>query len=134
MIQRKLEENEVENRQVFAQSLVHIMFEVLPEVMMNQFGNYLCQKLIEVCSVSALKQLVKAVVPSLVEISMDLHGTRCIQTLVEVLGQQPSELHHEILAIGSEMSQCIFDLSTHPNGNHVIQAFLLTFKATDAPE
>ena len=54
------------------------MFEVLPEVMMNQFGNYLCQKLIEVCSVSALQQLVKAVVPQLVEISMDLHGTRCI--------------------------------------------------------
>ena len=32
------------------------------------------------------------------------------------------------------MSQYIFDLSTHPNGNHVIQAFLLTFKASDAPE
>ena len=32
------------------------------------------------------------------------------------------------------MSQYIFDLSTHPNGNHVIQAFLLTFKATDEPE
>ena len=54
MIQRKLEENEVGNREVFAACLVHIMFEVLPEVMMNQFGNYLCQKLIEVCSVSAL--------------------------------------------------------------------------------
>lgn len=54
MIQRKLEENEVEQRDIFAASLVHIMFEVLPEVMMNQFGNYLCQKLIEVCSVPAL--------------------------------------------------------------------------------
>ena len=72
--------------------------------------------------------------PSLVEISMDLHGTRCIQTLVEVLGAQPAALHNEILMIGSEMSQYIFDLSTHPNGNHVIQAFLLTFKASDEPE
>ena len=78
MVQRKLEENEAEKREVFAASLVHIMSEVLPEVMMNQFGNYLCQKLIEVCSVDSLKLLVKAVVPSLVDISMDLHGTRCI--------------------------------------------------------
>ena len=54
MVQRKLEENEVEKREIFAACLVHIMFEVLPEVMMNQFGNYLCQKLIEVCAVPAL--------------------------------------------------------------------------------
>jgi len=51
-----------------------------------------------------------------------------------VLGRNPGALHHEILAIGAEMSQYIFDLSTHPNGNHVIQAFLLTFKASDTPE
>lgn len=42
MVQRKLEDNEAEKRDVFAASLVHIMYEVLPEVMMNQFGNYLC--------------------------------------------------------------------------------------------
>ena len=65
---------------------------------------------------------------------MDLHGTRAIQTLVEVLGSQPAAFHHEILALGAEMSQYIFDLSTHPNGNHVIQAFLLTFKASETPE
>ena len=51
-----------------------------------------------------------------------------------MLGAEPSALHNEILAIGSEMSQYIFDLSTYPNGNHVIQAFLLTFKASDQPE
>ena len=36
--------------------------------------------------------------------------------------------------MGAEMSQYIFGLSTHPNGNHVIQEFLLTFKASDTPE
>lgn len=102
--------------------------------MINQFGNYLCQKLIEVCPVSALKLLINAIIPSLVEISMDLHGTRVIQALVEMLGHEPAALHNEILAIGSEMSHYIFELSTHPNGNHVIQAFLLTFKASEQPE
>lgn len=110
------------------------MVDILPDVMTNQFGNYLCQKLIEVAPTSSLKQLVQACLSSVVEVSMDLHGTRAIQTLVEVLGREPAALHQEILAIGSEMSHYIFDLSTHPNGNHVIQAFLLTFKASDTPE
>ena len=74
----------------------------------------------EVCPVPALKLLINAIIPSLVEISMDLHGTRVIQALVEMLGHEPTALHNEILAIGSEMSHYIFELSTHPNGNHVI--------------
>ena len=65
---------------------------------------------------------------------MDLHGTRAIQTLVGVLGRHQDVLRSEILALGSGMSHYIFDLSTHPNGNHVIQEFLLTFKASDTPE
>lgn len=65
---------------------------------------------------------------------MDLHGTRVIQTLVEFLGKHPVAMQHEILAIGSQMSQCIYDLATHSNGNHVIQEFLLTFKSSDKPE
>ena len=65
---------------------------------------------------------------------MDLHGTRVIQTLVESLAIDTAALHNEILAIGALMSEYIFDLSTHSNGNHVIQAFLLTFKASDKPE
>jgi len=65
---------------------------------------------------------------------MDLHGTRAIQTLVEVLGKHPVALQNEILAVASEMSQCIFDLVTNSNGSHVIQEFLLTFKASDKPD
>jgi hypothetical protein len=136
MIQRKLEDNFAEKTRegAFAAGILHVMHDILPDVMTNQFGNYLCQKLIEVCPTASLKQLVHAVLPSVVEISMDLHGTRVIQTLVEVLGREPAALHHQILAMGAEMSQYIFDLSTHPNGNHVIQAFLLTFKASETPE
>ena len=38
------------------------------------------------------------------------------------------------MALGREMSQYIFDLAVHPNGNHVVQAFLLTFRASEKPE
>ena len=41
--------------------------------------------------------------PSIVEISMDIHGTRAIQTLIEVLGKDPKTYHDEILEIGGEL-------------------------------
>ena len=74
----------------FCTALVDSMLDILPDVMTNQFGNYLCQKLVEVCSVSSLRKIVHATLPSLVEVSMDLHGTRVIQTLVETIGKDPA--------------------------------------------
>ena len=119
MIQKKLEEKSAVKgeSESFAAALIHVMLEIMTDVMTNQFGNYLCQKLIEVAPVASIKQLVHSCLPYIIEVSMDLHGTRAIQTLVEVLGKEPAALHHEILALGAEMSHYIFDLSTHPNGN-----------------
>ena len=52
---------------------------------------------------------------------MDNHGTRVIQTLIEVLGKHVVYLHDVIMLIISELDQNIFEMSTHANGNHVIQ-------------
>ena len=136
MIQKMLEENFASKgkNSPFSAGLTHVIRDIMPSIMTNQFGNYLCQKLIEVSSVASFKMIVKACLPSLVEVAMDLHGTRVIQTMVETLGQDTATMHDEILMVGAEMSQYIFDLSTHSNGNHVIQAFLLTFKASDTPD
>ena len=35
--------------------------------------------------------------------------------------------------IGRELEHFIFELSTHPNGNHVLQSYLMTFKASNMP-
>ena len=68
------------------------MLPFAAEVMTNQFGNYLCQKLIEVSAPATLKKLVATVLPAVVEVSMDIHGTRVIQTLVETLGANEAVL------------------------------------------
>jgi len=80
MMQKKLEEKYADKSDsgVFAAALVHCMLDILPDVMTNQFGNYLCQKLIEVAPIPSLKQLVQVCLSSVVEVSMDLHGTRAI--------------------------------------------------------
>ena len=57
MIQKKIEENSSSKKWVtaFAGALIYCMLDILPEAMTNQFGNYLCQKLIEVSSVETIK-------------------------------------------------------------------------------
>jgi hypothetical protein len=56
-----------------------------PELMSDPFGNYLCQKLFEVCNDAQRTELVRIVAPNLVQISLNQHGTRAVQKLLEHL-------------------------------------------------
>ena len=60
------------------QCLVHFMLPILASVMDNQFGNYLCQKVIEVADPATLGLIVKQILDSVVDISLNLHGTRAV--------------------------------------------------------
>lgn len=82
MIQQKLE---AQNSPDFVPALVAALKSQFADVMSNQFGNYLCQKIIEVSSVSELAQIVDAVLPSAISISLSVHGTRAMQSLVEMI-------------------------------------------------
>jgi hypothetical protein len=54
------------------------MLPILPSVMTNQFGNYLCQKIIEMADSDALHKIVMSVLGQIVDISLNIHGTRAI--------------------------------------------------------
>jgi hypothetical protein len=43
---------------IFLKCLVHFMLPIIADVMDNQFGNYLCQKIIEVAGSSTLQVIV----------------------------------------------------------------------------
>ena len=134
MIQKKLDELKDKTLLCnFTSALVDSLLELLPDCMMNQFGNYLCQRIIDVCSINDIKKIINAIIPALVEICMDNHGTRVIQTLIEVMRKHYVHLNNEIFMIVNELDQNIFEMTTHANGNHVIQQFLLVFKASDKP-
>ena len=115
VLQRKLESNnEYITRIVFSQTLLHF-----PELMVHPFGNYLCQKMIEVCTESQLKMLIDLISPQLFDLSLDPHGTRVVQKIIEVFGQTDC-IPQVIAALESHTPQLITDL----NGNHVVQRFL----------
>lgn len=94
-------------------------FERINELMTDPFGNYLCQKLIDSCGNDRRMQIVSKVSEDLVAISLNIHGTRVVQKLVEVI-DTPDEI--EILV--ESLRQSVVTLTKDLNGNHVIQRCL----------
>jgi len=54
------------------------MMPIINDVMVDQFGNYLCQKIIEVADPQSLATIVDQLVSQLVDISLNVHGTRAV--------------------------------------------------------
>ncbi|KAI3618499.1 hypothetical protein CBS9595_002862 [Malassezia furfur] len=114
-LQKKLEEN------VPAQCdlIFRETFPYFAELMTDPFGNYLCQKLLEYCTDAQRDQIVDAIAPDLVTISLNMHGTRAVQKTIDFLST-PAQTQTIIAALRRNVVTLIKDL----NGNHVIQKCL----------
>lgn len=58
------------------------------ELMMDPFGNYLCQKLCECCDDNQRGCILHSVVPHISAVSCDVHGTRSMQRLIESIANR----------------------------------------------
>jgi len=66
-------------KQIFSEVKQHLVF-----LMVDPFGNYLFQKLIEHADDDARSTILKSVAPQLIPASLNPHGTRAVQTLLAV--------------------------------------------------
>lgn len=85
----------------------------------DPFGNYLCQKLLEHCDDDRRLRIVQTVAGDLVNISLNMHGTRAVQKLIEFL-TTTEQIRITTAALNTNAVTLIKDL----NGNHVIQKCL----------
>ncbi|KAH7518065.1 hypothetical protein FEM48_Zijuj09G0131000 [Ziziphus jujuba var. spinosa] len=91
----------------------------LHDLMVQQFGNYLIQKLIEVVNANQLSEILVSVISNeqrFKEVCIDEHGTRVVQKLLGYL-KVPEQ---QFLAM-SAVSRITVALTKSSNGNHVIQ-------------
>lgn len=88
-------------------------------MVLDPFGNYLCQKLLEHCDDQKRLVIVQNVADELVSISLNMHGTRAVQKMIEYL-TTPEQIKIATAALNSNAVLLIKDL----NGNHVIQKCL----------
>ena len=112
------------------------------ELMTDPFGNYLCQKLLEYSTDEQRNVICESVAQDLVNISLNMHGTRAVQKMIDFLSTRRqasvtpvnmispftgvlwtdcrAQIHSIILALSLHVVVLIKDL----NGNHVIQKCL----------
>lgn len=112
-LQKKLEDGDPKHRDmIFNETYGHF-----PELMTDPFGNYLCQKLLEYSTEEQRSAIIDSVANDLVGISLNMHGTRAVQKMVDFLAQprQPKQIRTLILALSMNVVALIKDL----NGNHV---------------
>jgi hypothetical protein len=100
---------------------------ILRSRLLDPFGNYLCQRLLEFTNDDQRTVLVKTAAPRLVEIALNQHGTRALQKMIEFVST-PEQVETIVHALESKVVELIQDL----NGNHVIQKCLNRLKAEDA--
>ena len=75
------------HRVAFTKCLIHHILPIIAHVMINQFGNYLCQRIMEEAEVSDIKKIVDEIHDKLVDIALNVHGTRVIQILITRLSE-----------------------------------------------
>ncbi|XP_076959572.1 putative pumilio homolog 7, chloroplastic [Bidens hawaiensis] len=111
------EENPKHVEMVFNETIGHVN-----ELMVNPFGNYLIQKLLEVCNEEQRMCVLMEVTREpreLVRISLNTHGTRAVQKLIETV-----KLGKQIKMVVAALEPGFLALIKDLNGNHVIQRCL----------
>ncbi|KAL2343792.1 hypothetical protein Fmac_005077 [Flemingia macrophylla] len=124
-LQKMFDEGTLEDVQVIFNEIIdHVV-----ELMMNPFGNYLMQKLLDVCNEEQRMQILQIITQEpgeLVRISLNTHGTRVVQKLIETLKTR-QQISLAISALEPGFLALIKDL----NGNHVVQRCLLCLSNED---
>ena len=87
------------------------VFDHMNELMTDPFGNYLCQKLIEHCNESQRFAIIQKVAPDLVAISLNMHGTRAVQKLIETIST-PKEVELVIGALRASVVTLVKDINS----------------------
>ncbi|KAK8668828.1 hypothetical protein V6N13_106274 [Hibiscus sabdariffa] len=118
-----------EGSQLDVQIIFKEIIDHVVELMMNPFGNYLMQKLLEVCNEEQRVQILLMVTEEpgeLVKISLNTHGTRVVQKLIETL-----KTRQQISLVISALEPGFLSLIKDLNGNHVVQRCLQCLSSED---
>ncbi|GFE54635.1 pumilio-family RNA binding repeat containing protein [Babesia ovis] len=122
MLQKMLETNDP----IVLETILQGVMDNLIELMTDPFGNYLCQKLMTLCSHERLNEMIELAGDTLINVALNMHGTRALQKLIEVI-DDPVQIQRLTQILSLAVDRLITDL----NGNHVIQKCLSTLSPED---
>lgn len=120
-LQKKIDEEIQKGNLGFCEELLNVLTEFFAVLMVDQFANYLCQKLIKVAKPPQIDKILTVIQHDFVKIAMDQHGTRPLQKLLDNLYPLSTE---RSLMLSLAIRNNIYELSVNIHGNHVVQTCL----------
>lgn len=99
--------------------LVNDIGQDFPRIMIDNYGNYFCQRLLSSCSGEQRVQILKLIEHEFITICIDKRGTHAIQTILDTLS-----IPEEETIIKKCLNGKVFELSIDSQGTHVIQKLL----------
>ncbi|KAL7685207.1 putative armadillo-like helical, pumilio domain-containing protein [Plasmopara halstedii] len=84
-----------EDRTDLCEVIYHESLDHLAEMMVDPFGNYLFQKLLERVKETQRLVIIRRVSSNLVAAALNLHGTRSVQKVVEVCALSPNVIEND---------------------------------------
>lgn len=121
-LQKRIDENVVASRLARVANFEVIFKEVHPllyELIIDPFGNYLVQKLVDYCSETDLDLMLEILQNNLFLVSINQHGTRALQKVIDHMSNG-----HQLALLMKGLKPYIIELIKDLNGNHVIQKIL----------
>ena len=120
-LQKKIDEEIQKKDFVFCEDLLNVLIDYFPALMVNQFANYLCQKLIKIAKPAQIDRILSTIHNDFVRVAMDQHGTRPLQKLLDKIYPLTNE---RSAFLSSAVKDNIYELSVNIHGNHVVQTCL----------
>ena len=134
-LQKKIEEKQNEFTAKLYEQIKNNLFEIIND----QYGNYVIQKLVEHCDKKIISLMLKKLYFAnngdnnfknyLYEISINPYGTRALQKMLDNLGNNMTDEDINILLKFSQGN--IYQMMKDINGNHVIQSIIENIKNKD---
>jgi len=124
LLQQSLDEDGAEA----ATAIFNESLPFLADTMTDPFGNYLFQKILEKINDGERLILVQTVATRLVNASLNLHGTRSVQKVVEVCANDCAASD----CIAKALAPAAARLCIDSNGNHVVQRVLQKLSHQDS--
>lgn len=109
-LQKKLEDGNPVHRDM----IFHEIFAHFGELMVDPFANYLSQRMLEHCTDEQRDALIEAISPELASISLNMHGTRAVQKLIDCLSTK-RQVQSLILALNLNVVTLIKGVSSAPS-------------------
>ena len=99
----------------------------LQGLMVDAFGNYLYQVLVQHVSPQQRLDMLERVRGNLLRAALNIHGTRSVQKHIEYGGHVPRERDVVVTELGAHISKLAMDT----NGNHVVQRMIQSLSHPD---